>query len=171
MKKNILFFLLISINSYGQQTLKSLLEKYNTARIPYISVDSLATILKGSDTLNGNKIRLLDAREEKEFQVSHIRGADYVGYDNFNIHQTLKKYPNKELPIVVYCSLGIRSEDIGEQLQKVGYSTVFNLYGGIFEWKNQEKPVYTSKDQETEKVHTFNHEWSKWLLKGEKIND
>lgn len=173
MKKPILIFLLISINTFAQQTLKSLLEKHNSGSIPYISVDSLAAILEKSSvsSYDNKKILLFDTREEKEFQISHIQDANFVGYDNFNILQTLKKHPNKETPIVVYCSLGIRSEDIGEQLKKVGYSTVFNLYGGIFEWKNQGNPVYTSNHQETNKVHTFNHEWSKWLLKGEKIND
>ena len=75
----------------------------------------------------------------------------------------------KNTKIVVYCSLGIRSEDIAEKLKKAGYTNVLNLYGGIFEWKNNNYNVFSSGGKATEKVHTFSKEWSKWLLKGEKI--
>ena len=93
-----------------------------------------------------------------------------LGYDNFNIKRTLKMLPSdKNTKIVVYCSLGIRSEDIAEKLKKTGYTNIYNLYGGIFEWKNQDNDVINSKGKSTNKVHTFNKEWSKWLLKGEKI--
>ena len=69
----------------------------------------------------------------------------------------------------MYCSLGIRSEDIAEKIQAAGFSNVFNLYGGIFEWKNQDNTIVTEENTPTQKVHTFNKEWSKWLHKGIKI--
>jgi len=69
----------------------------------------------------------------------------------------------------VYCSLGIRSEDIAEKLKKAGYNNVLNLYGGIFEWKNKDFTVYNSEGTQTEKIHTFSKEWSKWLTKGIKV--
>ena len=162
MKKLILFFLLMSLNSFSQQDLNQLLKKYNTENVPYISVASLKTI--ASDVV------LLDARETKEFKISHIKNAVCVGYDNFNIKRTLKMLPSdKNTKIVVYCSLGIRSENIAEKLKKTGYTNIYNLYGGIFEWKNQDNDVINSKGKSTNKAHTFNQEWSKWLLKGEKI--
>jgi rhodanese-related sulfurtransferase len=42
----------------------------------------------------------------------------------------------REAPVIVYCSVGYRSEKIGEKLQKLGFQNVHNLYGGIFQWKN-----------------------------------
>ncbi|MCH3881864.1 rhodanese-like domain-containing protein [Tenacibaculum sp. K20-16] len=161
MKKLIFFFLLISINSFSQNNLKDLLKNYNTESIPYISVDSLKTI--------SNDVVLLDAREKNEFKTSHLENALFVGYDKFNLKKTIKKLPNKNAKVVVYCSLGVRSEDVAEQLKKAGYKNVLNLYGGIFEWKNHNQKVYNSKGKETEKVHAFSKEWSKWLLKGEKV--
>ena len=71
--------------------------------------------------------------------------------------------------IVVYCSLGIRSEKISEKLKAEGYSNVRNLYGGIFEWKNKGFEVFDSEGKETEKVHAYSKSWSKWLKNGEKI--
>lgn len=161
MKKLIFFFLLISINSFSQDNLKDLLKNYNTESIPYISVDSLKTI--------SNDVVLLDAREKYEFKISHLENALFVGYNKFNLKKTIKKLPNKNAKVVVYCSLGVRSEDVAEQLKKAGYKNVLNLYGGIFEWKNHDQKVYNSEGKETEKVHAFSKEWSKWLLKGEKV--
>ena len=112
------------------------------------------------------EIVFLDAREKEEFKVSHIKNAKWVGYETFD-PKRLKKTP-KNSAIVIYCSIGFRSEKIGEQLIEMGYTNVSNLYGGIFEWINQNKKVYNSS-KETQKIHTYDKEWSKWLQKGEKI--
>ena len=114
---------------------------------------------------------LLDTRELKEYEVSHLKDALYVGYDEFNLKNTTKQLNNKDQMIVVYCSLGVRSEDIAEQLKKEGYTNVYNLFGGIFEWKNNNHKVYDNKEEPTENVHAFSKKWSKWLLKGNKIYD
>lgn len=156
-------FVLSSVFGYSQKKLSKLLNEYNTERIPYITVNELAT--------QKEKIVLLDSRELKEYKVSHLKDAIFVGYDNFNLDETTTNLRDKQQTIVVYCSLGIRSEDIAEKLKKAGYKNVYNLYGGIFEWKNKNFKVYNSKEVETEKVHTFNEEWSKWLKKGIKIYD
>lgn len=111
-------------------------------------------------------ILFLDAREPKESAVSHIRNAIAVGYDNFD----LKKLPEiqKDRRIVVYCSVGYRSEKVAEQLLAAGYKNVSNLYGGIFEWVNQGNPVFNNKSQ-TQEVHAYSRAWGIWLEKGKKI--
>lgn len=161
--KNILFYIfaLISIIGYSQNTLDELLKTYNDKGVPYITVEELA--------MPKTEVILLDSREPKEFKVSHLKGATCVGYDNFDITSVEKQYPNKNEKIVVYCSLGIRSETVGEKLKKAGYTNVHNLYGGIFEWKNKDFAIIDSEEKETEKVHTFNKDWSKWLTKGKKV--
>ena len=158
----LIFFL--SVTMYAQKPLSKVLEELNNESVPYITVDGLKSIT--------STYVLLDTREPREFKVSHIENAICVGYDYFNLKNTLKQLPkDKTKPIVVYCSLGVRSEDIGEKLQKEGYTNVVNLYGGIFEWKNQGNEVVTFKKKPTEKIHTFNKEWSKWLKKGKKVYD
>ena len=140
-----------------------LLNQYNTRSIPYISIAELRMRMATSD------ITVLDTREYEEFAVSHLPTAQYVGYSNFSSEEILTSIPNKDQPIVVYCSLGIRSEEIGEKLKKAGYTNVKNLYGGIFEWKNKNYPVLDMDGNESENVHTCSKLWSKWLTKGNKV--
>lgn len=108
----------------------------------------------------------LDAREPKEFDVSHIQGSIPVGYDHFEL-QKLADLP-KDRAIVVYCSVGYRSEKVAEKLLKAGFSHVFNLYGGIFEWVNQGLSVVDTSGV-TENVHAFDRSWGIWLKKGKKV--
>lgn len=167
MKKQFPFILLLIITcqAFGQKTLDKLLKKYNTEEIPYISVTELRMHqLK-------NEVLILDSREITECNVSKIPNAQYIGYDFFSIEDFLQKNIAKNQEIVVYCSLGIRSETIAKKIKEAGYTNVKNLYGGIFEWKNKGYPVIDSTNTITENVHTFSEEWSKWLLKGTKIID
>ena len=69
----------------------------------------------------------------------------------------------------MYCSVGYRSEKISEKLIAAGFTDVSNLYGGIFEWVNIGRPVYKASNQKTNRVHTYNKEWSKWLRTGIKV--
>jgi len=157
----ILLFTFFSAEAIAQKNIDDLLKQYNDNGVPYITVEELA--MPKTDAI------LFDSREPKEYKVSHLKDAVCVGYDNFDIASVEKQYPNKDDKIVVYCSLGIRSETVGEKLKKAGYTNVYNLYGGIFEWKNKDFSVIDSEEKETEKVHTFNKDWSKWLEKGDKI--
>ena len=160
MKKLYIFlFAFLGLNSFSQKTIPEVLKKFNKNSVPYISISELK--LK-------KNIIILDAREEKEFNVSHLKNAKYSGYDKFDSKKLKQNYKNRNDTIVVYCSIGIRSEIIGEKLLKLGYKNVYNLYGGIFEWKNQGENVIDSTQKPTENVHAFSKEWSKYLLKGNK---
>lgn len=107
---------------------------------------------------------IADARELEEYQISHIPGAKYVGYKKFDMSHL--EGVDKDAPIILYCSVGYRSEKIGEKLMKKGYTNVYNLYGSIFEWVNQGNPVVDDSNNPTNKVHTYNAKWSKWVDDG-----
>jgi rhodanese-related sulfurtransferase len=111
---------------------------------------------------NKNKFTFLDAREWKEYEVSHIEGAVYVGYDDFDFSR-IKHLP-KDSPILVYCSIGYRSEKIAEKLKKKGFTKVYNLYGSIFEWANQGYPLI-SGTKPVQRIHTYNQKWSRWVTR------
>lgn len=114
-------------------------------------------------------VLLLDAREVSEYQVSHLSGARQVGYDKFDI--SVLKDVSKDRDIVVYCSVGYRSEKIAERLVEGGYTRVSNLYGGIFEWVNQGNEVVDMSEKKTDRVHAYSSSWGVWLNKGIKVYD
>ena len=128
--------------------------------VPLISVESL------QENNSKEKIYIFDTREFKEFQTSHIPSAQYLGYDDFR-EDKLRGIP-KDATIIVYCSVGYRSEKIGERLLSKGYTQVFNLYGSIFEWAEKKFPLEDEKNQPTTALHTYNREWGKWI-KGKEI--
>lgn len=145
------------------QSIDKAIEKYNSNSVEYISVEELTQLRKSV-----KNIKLLDTREASEFSISHLQNAIFTGYDNFELEK-IEDQINKHDTIVVYCSIGVRSEDIGEQLQKAGYKTIFNLYGGIFDWVNKGYQVYNQKGEPTEKIHAYDRFWGKYLEKGQKV--
>ena len=151
---------LILLSCLGQKSIDGLLDMHNQETVPYIKVSELA----GSDGYT-----LLDTREREEFEVSHLKNAHWVGNDQFNLEKVTATFPDKEMAIVVYCSIGVRSEDIGEKLQDAGYTNVKNLYGGIFEWKNIGNTVFTLEGKETEKVHAYSKYWGRLLTNADKV--
>jgi len=156
-------------------------------KVPVITVQELKKELKKEEEVNAAGMKksvvffakfwwvlikkrplvLLDTREIKEFKVSHIKNAWHVGYKRFSL-KSIADIPKKS-PIVVYCSLGVRSERIGEMLKKAGYKKVKNLLGGMFEWVNRGNLVVDINKQPTQQVHAYSKKWGKWLLKGKKV--
>ena len=155
-----LFILIATSFCFAQKTISDVLEKLNKKSVPYITIEELKQ--------KKNYI-LLDTRENKEFTISHLENAIHVGYDKFDSKMISSLVKDKNELIVVYCSIGIRSETIGNKLIKLGYKNVFNLYGGIFQWKNNDCKTVNSKNIETDSIHTFNKQWSIYLKKGIKI--
>jgi len=119
--------------------------------------------LSASDLQGMNTAVCLDAREWEEYTVSHIDGARWIGYEDFQPQRLQGLSPGDTL--VIYCSVGYRSEKIARELNKQGYTKVYNLYGGIFGWVNQGYPVMNESGA-TQDVHAYNRIWSRWLKRG-----
>ncbi len=115
----------------------------------------------------GRPIFLLDTREQEEFDASHLASARWVGYDDFDLKK-LNDLP-KDALVVTYCSVGYRSERIGEKLQKAGFQNVRNLKGGIFDWTNNGFPMVNNQNMPTQKVHGYNEKWGRWVKRGEVV--
>lgn len=156
-----LVFVFIGFISFGQvksAAFRAMLNGLLSHTTPEIGVSAASA--------EADQILFLDAREEKEFAVSHIAGARFVGYDHFDVNACADVDKNRR--IVVYCSVGYRSEKISEKLLAAGFTNVSNLYGGIFEWVNQGHPVY-DRNGPTKRVHAYSRTWGIWLKKGEKV--
>ncbi len=159
----IALFMIASASAQQKRKVKSstydmLLKKMLNHKVSEITVDSLSKIV--------SNVVLLDARELDEYKVSHLANATYVGYNNFNMDSL--KIIDKKTPIVVYCSIGYRSGKITEKLIENGFVNVQNLYGGIFEWKNNNK-MLVDDNGITNDVHPYSKTWGVWLKKGKKV--
>lgn len=130
--------------------------------VPLIHSEGLSTSLA-----ENKSILLLDTRSLEEFQVSHLANAIFLDYDKFDSDKV--REIKRDTKIIVYCSVGYRSERIGEKLIKMGFTDVQNLYGGIFDWMNSNHSVVNQAGIQTDSVHTFNKDWSRWLNKGIKV--
>lgn len=137
---------------------KTLLEGMYSKTVTLVSCEQLKSM---------KNVILLDTRERSEYDVSHLPNAHWVGYKDFDLSR-VADIP-KDANVVAYCTVGYRSEKVGEKLQKAGFSNVHNLYGSIFEWVNQGNLVYDNAGKTTPKVHAYSKKWGVWLNKGEKI--
>lgn len=149
-----ILFLSFSISAQVENPkFKRKIDRLLTFSVPTISVDELND--KTNDYL------ILDAREKEEFDVSRISNAQYIGYDkpDYSVLENV----DKDQPIVIYCSIGYRSEKIGERLRQSGFTNVKNLYGSIFEWGNRSFPLFNSEGDTTKEIHTYNNRWAKWI--------
>lgn len=124
-----------------------------------LSTDSLAQWLA---TPNATQPLLIDIREKKEYEVSHLAGAIHMDPDTRKF-KALKGL-DKDTPIVVYCSVGYRSSKMAEKLEKAGFSNVANLEGSIFTWANEGHPVMRG-EEEVKAVHPYNRVWGMLLNK------
>ena len=144
----------------GQEPIDLILKEHNSRTVPYISV---AQLHKNKDTY-----LIVDTRKKEEFNVSHIPNAIWSG-EKLNDSAFAKAYPDNSQLIVVYCSIGVRSEKFGESLQNIGYKNVYNLYGSIFSWKDKGYTVLNKKGNPSDSIHVYSREWSKYVKTGIKV--
>lgn len=130
--------------------------------VPTIQPKELADKLRR----HPDAVVLLDTRTPEEYKVSHLQGARFVNYDAFE-KATFQEVP-RNLPVVVYCTVGARSEKVGERLRALGFRDVRNLYGGIFQWVNEGYGVYNQAGPTTQ-VHPYSALWRPWLRRGEAV--
>jgi len=157
----LIFIMFLSNTTNAQiksKAFDSLLNVMVTKSVPSVGCEDIKKM---------KNIVLLDTREKREYEVSHLKDARWVGFVNFNL-KSVAAIP-KDANIVVYCSIGVRSGKIGEKLMQAGFTNVHNLYGSIFEWVNQGNPVYDMTGKPTNKIHGYNWKWGVWCNKGEKV--
>ncbi|CAN0046867.1 unnamed protein product [Chrysoparadoxa australica] len=157
MKLRILFTILICLSNcvvFAQNPdgFEKMADRMASKDVPLLTVDEL--------TLS-DSIILLDAREKEEFDISHIPGAIWVGYDDFDLKRV--EQVNRDKKVIVYCSVGYRSGKVGEELLDAGFKQVYNLYGGMFAFVNNGQTVVGPNGKNTNAVHGYNKNWSKWL--------
>jgi rhodanese-related sulfurtransferase len=91
-----------------------------------------------------DKFVLVDVREDREFEADHIAGAVHLGKGVIE-RDVEAKYPALDTELVLYCGGGFRSALAADNLQKMGYTNVISMDGGIREWREKSYPLEKGK--------------------------
>jgi rhodanese-related sulfurtransferase len=88
----------------------------------------------------GEKLLLVDVREESEYAKDHLPGAIHLGKGVIE-RDIEQKIPDTGAAIILYCGGGFRSALAADNLQKMGYTNVISLDGGIRDWRGRGYPL------------------------------
>ena len=88
----------------------------------------------------GDKFLLVDVREESEFAKDHLPGAIHLGKGVIE-RDIEARVPDLNAEMVLYCGGGFRSALAAGNLQKMGYSNVISMDGGIRDWREKNYPL------------------------------
>jgi len=88
----------------------------------------------------GEKFLLVDVREESEYAKDHLPGAIHLGKGIIE-RDVEERVPDLSVPLVLYCGGGFRSALAADNLQKMGYSNVLSMDGGIRGWREKGFPL------------------------------
>src|SRR5271157_3790835 len=88
----------------------------------------------------GEKFVLVDVREESEFAKDHLPGAIHLGKGVIE-RDVEARIPDLNAPLVLYCGGGFRSALAADTLQKMGYTRVLSMDGGIRVWREKGFPL------------------------------
>jgi rhodanese-related sulfurtransferase len=88
----------------------------------------------------GEKFLLIDVREESEWAKDHLPGAIHLGKGVIE-RDVEQRVPDRSAEMVLYCGGGFRSALAADNLQKMGYTNVLSMDGGVRDWRNKGFPL------------------------------
>ena len=88
----------------------------------------------------GDKILLVDVREQSEFAKDHLPGAIHLGKGVIE-RDVEARVLDVRTPMILYCGGGFRSAMAADNLQKMGYTNVLSMDGGVREWREKNYPM------------------------------
>lgn len=88
----------------------------------------------------GEKFSFIDVREDNEWAQDHAAGAEHLGRGIIE-RDIEKAVPDKSAEVVLYCGGGYRSALAADNLQKMGYTNVLSMAGGIKAWREAGYPM------------------------------
>ena len=88
----------------------------------------------------GESFHLIDVREESEYARDHLPGAVHLGKGVIE-RDVETRFPDAGTPLILYCGGGFRSALAADNLQKMGYTNVISMDGGIRGWRDKGYPL------------------------------
>jgi len=86
------------------------------------------------------KFVLIDVREESEYANDHLPGAIHLGKGIIE-RDIEERVPDLDTPLVLYCGGGYRSALAADNLQRMGYTNVLSMDGGVRGWREKHFPL------------------------------
>src|SRR5437899_1896974 len=105
------------------------------SRVKELSVDQVKAKLDRDE-----KLHLVDVREDSEWAIDHVTGAIHLGKGVIE-RDAEQRLPDKAAEIILYCGGGFRSALAADNLQKMGYTNVYSMDGGIRGWREKKYPL------------------------------
>jgi rhodanese-related sulfurtransferase len=100
-------------------------------RIREVTIDEVKAKLDRKE-----KFLLIDVREESEYAADHLPGAVHLGKGIIE-RDVEARVPDQDTPMVLYCGGGFRSALAADNQQKMGYTQVLSMDGGIRGWREK----------------------------------
>jgi rhodanese-related sulfurtransferase len=91
------------------------------------------SVQQGKEMIDSGEVFILDVRTQEEYDDGHIMGSTLIPVDELD--SRLKELP-RDKKILVYCRTGQRSLTASEKLENSGFTQLYNMKGGITDWKN-----------------------------------
>ena len=104
-------------------------------RVRETNVDAVKARMDRGDTF-----LLVDVREESEFAKDHLPGAIHLGKGIIE-RDIEARVPELNSEMILYCGGGFRSALAADNLQKMGYTNVISMDGGIRDWREKGFPL------------------------------
>jgi rhodanese-related sulfurtransferase len=105
------------------------------ARIREVTLDEVKDIMD-FDTM----VNIIDVREESEYAKDHLPCAIHLGKGILE-RDIEERFPDTAAPLILYCGGGFRSALAADNLQKMGYTNVQSMDGGIRGWREKGYPL------------------------------
>ena len=108
------------------------------------------------------EVLVVDVRSREELAVSHLKDAVNLR----SVGEIMEAVRGRKVSeTVLYCSVGFRSSRLAEILAEQGLADVMNLEGSIFQWANENRPIYRG-ELPVEEVHPYGKRWAGLLKAG-----
>jgi len=105
--------------------------------------NNLVSAIKFSEIISNDKsVIIIDVRTPDEFNKGHLKNSLNVNWFDENFDENLNIF-SKDLPVMVYCLSGGRSSKANERIKSLGFKNVYELDGGILEWRKNKLPEAT----------------------------
>ena len=90
--------------------------------------------------MNREKAVVIDVSDAEEFVLAHINNAKNVPFAQLE-DKLASQVKNKELPLILVCTVGARSNRAVAVAKKLGFTNVQALAGGLKSWKEANLPL------------------------------